>query len=357
MEQPLRIAVAGRIGAAVEAMLRQLPSQPDVHAFAAVGSDEELLAFRPDLLLLGDETLQPAAVEAPALTLLGRLRERLPETGVVCVVPIGREYELRPLVTALGATLLLLPSAPGGVAAAVEHARSGAARPREDAFVDVARGFADEINNPLLYVSGYLQLLSSTFDAHRDRDRQDQLQAALRGVQRIHASVERIGQIATAAMGIRAHAAVDLAALLHRLLDEPAAKLAMPPRLRLSPETGTFVVRGDAELLLAALRAIVQLAIDLGQLEQPVELELQQLAATIRLRLLIAGPGPIEWRLPRTFEPYYLSRVLAGTSHGLGMFLAQAVILAHAGQALAQRLPDGTFAVDLLLPAPSPPRP
>ena len=57
------------------------------------------------------------------------------------------------------------------------------------------------------------------------------------------------------------------------------------------------------------------------------------------------------WRLPQSFEPYYPTRALRGQNAGLGLLLAQTVVLGHGGQAQARRLPDGGLQFDFVLPA------
>ena len=57
------------------------------------------------------------------------------------------------------------------------------------------------------------------------------------------------------------------------------------------------------------------------------------------------------WRLPRTFEPYYFSRVLRGTPQGLSLFLVQAIARSHGGRALARWEPDGSVSLRIELPS------
>jgi hypothetical protein len=93
----------------------------------------------------------------------------------------------------------------------------------------------------------------------------------------------------------------------------------------------------------------VQVAVELHELDGTAALALEPQTPGVRLRLRLGGKAFAGFRLPRTFEPYYLNRVLRGSSHGLSLFLVQTVVHAHHGQALARRLPDGAIAIDLLL--------
>jgi signal transduction histidine kinase len=315
------------------------------HFPSLFGSAGELQQFAPHatFTLLGAEPLE----EAGALRML---RGLLPGLALVLVAPVEREMQLQPLCQRLGAGLLLLPYGPGDVASVLEQALTGSDRPREEVFLDLARGIADEINNPLMYVTGYLQLLGASLDPQRDKDRQDQLAFALGGVARIQAAVERVRLLARASGGLRQQGAVELLALLHENASEVTGSGRLLPFVS-EPEQASFAVRGDAELLEPAVASLCRVGAELQELGCNVHLLLSRLDAAVRLRLQVSGPGTLSWRLPRTFEPYYLNRILRGTSQGFGLFLAQLVALAHRGQATARRLPDGSLALDLWLPA------
>jgi len=120
--------------------------------------------------------------------------------------------------------------------------------------------------------------------------------------------------------------------------------------LLLEPEAADFTVPGQPDLLQPAVASLLQVVIELAQLDCTPQLYLTRLQEAVRLRATIAGKGLQAWRLPRSFEPYYLNRILRGSPHGLSLFLTQTVVLAHGGQAMARRLPDGSICLDLLLP-------
>ena len=69
------------------------------------------------------------------------------------------------------------------------------------------------------------------------------------------------------------------------------------------------------------------------------------------MRVVARGQGLATWQLPNTFEPFYPQRLLRGQSNGLGLFIAQTVVLGHRGQATVRRLQDGALQLDFLLPA------
>lgn len=341
----MRTAVVGAALARMAEDLRVLPTQPEVRCFPSLfGGTEDLAGFRPDVLFLS--LPDDAAEAAGALRLL---RGLLPGLGIVLVGDGRHEVTLAPWSERIGARVLLQPYNVAGLAAALEHASNGSNRPSEDVFLDLVRGVADELNNPLMYLSGYLQLLKASFDPVADRDRRDQLASAVGGVQRIQATVERIRLVSQAASGASRDNRVDLAALLRGTLAAAGAAKTLP--LLLEPAASDFVIAGDTALLQPALAALLQVALELCELQCKAHLWLARLQQAVRLRLSISGPGLQSWLLPRTFEPYYLNRVLRGSSHGLSLFLVQTVFLAHGGQALARRLPDGSLCLDLLLPS------
>jgi hypothetical protein len=77
----------------------------------------------------------------------------------------------------------------------------------------------------------------------------------------------------------------------------------------------------------------------------------EAVGATVRVRLLVDAGRLMAWQLPRTFEPYYLSRILQGTPHGLSLFLIQLIAHRHGGRALARWAERGELGLELELPA------
>lgn len=346
MDRPTRIAVLGAVDERLVDDLRQLPLRPEVRTWPSLAADGDAVArFEPDLLLaaLGRDQ----AEELGALRLVRRL---WPQVGMVLVTSAADEVALAPLAAPLQARLLVRSDAPGLLAAVLEQARLGGDRPVPDAFTELARGIADEINNPLQFVSGHLQLLRASFAAAAEKDRRDQVGAALAGVARIQAAVDRLRLVAQSAAGPRRRESVDLAALLR------AAVAARGPgpgdavaAVHVGP--GRHVVPGDAEQLAAAVAAIVRLADELARIGVGAELQLDAAPPAVTLALVATGPELAGWQLPATFEPYYASRALRGQSAGLGLFLAQTVVLAHRGQATAHRSADGALRLHFVLPA------
>ena len=342
MDRPVRIAVIGPVDDRLVGDLRRLPLRPEVRQCASLTADSEALArFQPDLLAIA-LPVEPAE-EIGALRLL---RQLWPALGVLLVVTAEREVAAAPLAQRLGSRLLVHPDAPGQLAGALEQALGGSDRPRADAFVDLARGLADEINNPLQFVSGHLQLLQASFEGAPERDRRDRVRAALSGIERIQVSVDKLRLLAEAANGPRQREAVDLGALL---LAAMAAR-SSAAHVAVHIEPSSHAVTGEPNQLGEAVQALVRFADELVIAGASAQLQLSALPSACRLRLTANGGLLAGWQLPHTFEPVYPSRALRGQSLGLGLFLAQTVVLGHRGQALARRLPDGAIQLDFVLP-------
>ncbi|MGC6489464.1 MAG: sensor histidine kinase [Planctomycetota bacterium] len=346
MDRPVRIAVVGDVDESLVGDLRQLPVGPEVRPLTSVvGDTEALMRFQPDILLarLADDPRE----DVGAVKLLQRL---WPALAVGVVTDPRGEVELAPIAKRLSATLIVYPGALGQLAAAIEQLLHGGERPRPELFVDLAHGLADEINNPLMFASGHLQLLHAQLSAGGDDERCGQVQAALQGLSRIQAAVDRLRLLSEAADGPRARDKVDVSELIAhavaaRTPDAPNASVEMPP--------GEQVVVGDRAQLELAVRAIVEFADEVAAVAALSHLQLTASENALRVRLVVGGQGLATWRLPNTFEPFYPQRLIRGQSHGLGLFLAQTVVHGHHGQATARRLADGTLQLDFLLPAPA----
>lgn len=346
MDAALRIGIAGADEHRLGAELQALPLQLQLLTFRGLYEDTgAIVAQRPDLLFV----CTAANVDGSGVTdLIGAarlLRSLLPQMAIVVLAPAEQEVRWHGLERT-GARLLPTPFRTRELASVVAGVLRAAERPRDEVFLDLARGFADEINNPLLFLMGHLQLLAAQLEPGQ-QDLHGQLDSALAGASRIQATVDRLRLLSHAAAGLRHADAVDLLALLDAARREHAAGL---PPARTEPSQGPFVLHGDAELLRPAVALLCEIAAEFAAAGNQVWFELTLLNRAVRLRLLLSGAGLDEWRLSRTFEPYYLSRLLRGSSRGLGLFLVQTVVQSHGGLATAQRQPGGGIAIDLLLP-------
>jgi two-component system sensor histidine kinase CreC len=277
------------------------------------------------------------------------LRAVLPRLKLVVAAPLERELALQPLCARHHTQWLPLPCTDGMLAAVLERALLDSNRPLEGMFLDLAHGVADAVNSPLQSVTGHLQLLQLQLDATTDGARRQLVGNVLAYAQRIQAIVDEVHLAARAAEGVRVQAPVDLRACLDAALASQPAQHALP--VTAEPDGEAFFVPGDAALLQPAIAGLVRLAHEIQAVHGPARISLSRFRTAVRLRLLVDPPGLPQWRLPRTFEPYYLNRLLRGSAQGLTLFVCQAVTHGHGGQALARRMPDDSLAIDLLLPA------
>jgi signal transduction histidine kinase len=343
MDRPVRIVVAGPVDDRLLGDLRLLPLRPEVRQFVSVpGDGEAILHVQPDVLLVGFGPTPDEEIGAV------RMLQRLwPTLGVVVVTSPAREVHDARLALRLQARLLPWPDAPGQLAAALEQALLLSDRPRADAFVDLARGVADEINNPLQFVSGHLQLLRASLDAATEKNRRDQIGAALAGLDKVQAGLDRLRMCAAAAAGPQRREMIDLRERLAAALATLPAGVDLPCAI----DAGDHVVLGHQQQLIEMVGAVVRLAHDLHTAGASVSLRLGLAPGGRALRLVARGAQLAHWALPQSFEPYYPARALRGQSLGLGLFLAQTIVLGHRGQATARRHPDGALQFEFVLPA------
>lgn len=343
MDRPVRIAVVGSLDERLVGDLRQLPLRPEVRQLGSLVADTEaLMRFQPDVLMVRFHEQPDEDIGAVRM-----LQRMWPGLTVAVVTTTGNEVNMGSIATRLAAQLVTYPDTPGQLAAALEQMLQGSDRPRPELFVDLAHGLADEINNPLLFVSGHLQLLRASLHGEGGSARTGQIDAALSGLQRIQVAVDRLRLLSQAADGPKRVETVDLTQLI---ADAVATRSSDAEAAAVSIAEGEQVVEGDREQLALAIAAIVRFADELAALVPESHLELDATDGARRLRVVALGQGLATWQLPNTFEPFYPQRLLRGQSHGLGLFLAQTVVLGHRGQATVRRRQDGGLQLDFLLP-------
>ena len=345
----MRIGLVNLVDSQVLQALRVLPSQPQTSAFANlydhIGS---ILDARPELLVVGTDDSDRDLAGALRL-----LRGLLPTVPVVVVAPLVREVEFAPICRRSATHLLLTPLRPGALANALELALSDSDRPAPEVFLDLARGFADEVNNPLMFLVGHLQLMMADLVAEDDGGQRDKIRAALDGADRIGNIVEHIRLLARAAEGPVAQQSTDLKAVFRAALDGQEHTEDLPAVVE-EPANAEFQATADADLMQEALERFARVGIALQELGCRVHFVWTQMQGGLRLRMQVFGAELANWRLPHSYEPYYLNRLSGDSSHGLSLFLVQTTVHGHGGQATARRMPDGSLALDLQMPT-SPP--
>lgn len=344
MERPLRIALVGAFERSLTDAVEALARRPSVdHAADLFVAARTFAAAPPDLLVLAAPETAALDEFAGALRLWRSMHEG---TAVLLAGPAAREVELAGFAERQQVSFLPLPARPRELAAAVDRALQRSDRPRAEVYLDLVHGIADEVNNPLQFLMGYLQLVQLSLDPVTGKDLLDQIEAAQDGARQVQRVVDRLRAVETAANGPRRHEFVDLA----RSLREALGDETRIPVVR-EPEAGAFVVAVDPDLFGPALADLVAAARALRAADVDLFVSLTRLDGRVRLRLHLRGEALADWSLPRSFEPYALNRVLRGSAHGLALFHAQTAVHAHGGSASARRLPDGAVALDFELPS------
>ena len=342
MTQP-RIAVVCALDSPLPARLAELAHRPVVQRYRDLYADADTIRhFDPAALFVSVPEVGPALGGA-----LRMLQAVAPRLRVIRVAEPAQEVAARALVGESGAAVLVAPGTTQQLVELVEAALSSTGRRSAEALVEFARGISDEVNNPLLFLAGHLQLLARA--VQHDPERIEQVRLVQDGVQRITAAMDRVRLLAQAGMGSPARVAVDLSVLARTVADRQDSRgtallfSGAPP--------GTTMVLGDEDLLRAALEHLCQVGAALPEQERARRMAIEPAGATVRVRLLVDARRLMPWQLPRTFEPYYLSRILQGTPHGLSLFLIQLIAHRHGGRALARWAERGELGLELELPA------
>lgn len=315
--------------------LSALDGQPSVHVFAdPVGEIERLRRLRPQVLLFGHD-----APDAEHAGMLKMLRATLGDCGVVLATSTPQCGEVQALAQRVDARLLPMPATRAALASAIGQALQTPPRDGRQALLGLIRGLGDEVNNPLLAALGQLRLLAAELE--HEPGKLAKLRAAENSLRRVEGSVARLRHVQRADELGRPSLRVDLGALVAEVDPHAGAAAHREP----------LPVLGDPDLLRQMLRDLDHVARELaGPGTSPQWLALR-VGDDAVLRVSLTAARVADWQLPRTFEPYYLGRLLRGTCHGLALFAVQQIVLAHGGAALVRRRGAG-IEFELTLPTP-----
>jgi signal transduction histidine kinase len=331
-----RVAVVSAADTDLPARLGALAHPLLVRRFADLYADASSIhRFAPAALFLSSPDL--GEEEIGALRLIHAL---LPDLGAVLVCDAAREVAVRELADRAGAATLAAPYTDGELAVVVDAATASAPHPSAEALLDLARGISDEINNPLMFVDGHLQLLQRSLQAPEQRRELEQVERVRDGLARIRGTMDRVRLLAQAGSAGGTPEPIDLGLLATALAGQMVSVSAPAPA----------VVRGDRQLLTALVAQLARVAAALAEVGGAPHLEVRPSALSVALVALVDTRGLPQWQLPRTFEPYYLTRILRGTPHGLGLFLVQVVAQRHGGRATARWTNAGRLALEVELP-------
>ncbi|MEZ5964985.1 MAG: hypothetical protein R3F56_14215 [Planctomycetota bacterium] len=333
MTKTARIAIVWQSATPIDPLLRALAgpwTEVRTCVFGdAVHEGDAIHRFQPRIVVVGLDA--PSDEEIGALRLLGRL---LPEAALVVTCPSAPPAAGKQLAHRLGAPLVAWPPQTLDLKRAVDTAAGQGAPGDAQALLNLTLGISDEVNNPLQSALGHLRLLEH--ELAQDDAKRARVEVAIRSLRRIQTTLERTRHLQRAAELPRQMSSVDLGAVLGDLMPGNA----FPPTL----------VAGDRELLTTALRDLGAVGRDLAPDDQPPSFALAHENGHAIVRLRLAASRLADWQLPRTFEPYYLSRLLRGTTHGLKLFGVHHIVTAHGGRARAWRPATGGLVFELILP-------
>lgn len=234
----------------------------------------------------------------------------------------------------------------------------------ETAFERQTRFTADvshELRTPLSVIRAQIELALRKERAPEDY--RHALETCLRSTERMTRIVEQMLAFASVEADLEAgpREAVSLDTLLRDCVEEVGAA-ARAGGVTLSLKAEPVRVRGDATQLGEVLSNLVTNAIRYNRPGGRVEISLERVEASAVLRVADNGLGIPNEALPFVFDRFFQvdpARSRASGGAGLGLALAQRIVLAHGGEiTVASRLGSGsTFSVSLPALADSTPRP
>jgi PAS domain S-box-containing protein len=224
----------------------------------------------------------------------------------------------------------------------------------------MAAGIAHEINNPLGFVLGNLELLREELVSLGDRfppelrpELFDILDNSFSGARRIRKIVE--GMRSFSHIGSGETSLVDLSKVVTAAAEiahhqvQPVARLVR----RLEP---TGRVEGDESQLtqvLVNLLVNAAQAIDPGDADRNrVEITLAMAGGQVELSVADTGPGVPDDVKPRIFDPFFTTKPV-GTGTGLGLSVCHSIVTRHGGTLMVEDRPGGGCLVRMRLPVAS----
>src|SRR6266542_2425203 len=213
----------------------------------------------------------------------------------------------------------------------------------------VAR-LAHEIRNPLSSLDIHVQLLEEDL-VHLAPQTKEKLSGRL---EIIHGELHRLENIVKQFLRLAGPSALDLAAVDLAKVVERVCGLLRPEAAARQIEIVTRLagdlppVKADPDQLIQALLNLVINALQAIEKQGRVEVRVARAGDALLLEVGDSGPGVPPERLSTIFEPYYTTKP---EGSGLGLWIAQQIIIAHGGTLQVANVPGGgaVFAVRLPL--------
>lgn len=347
MLAPPRIALISAMETGLWSDLAALPCSPELRRFRDLVSDaEDLRRFAPRLVVLRKDRLTAEDLGSWHL-----IRTLVPQAAALVVVDSAQVANANALATPDSVTVLGEPMRAGELALAVDRALSPAPTGGLDLLLELARAIGDEINNPLLFVSGHIRLLRESIDKERQKDLHARILGVAENVQRIEATMAKLRTLVRAAAAPRTKERRPLAAIARDALASEGNAPKGPVDLVVPDELAQVCVTGDTVLLRAAVLHFVTACRELARDPGPLVLVLGPAERGLRLRVDLHPRELVSWELPRDTEPWSLMRAVRGSAAQLSLLVVQSIAIAHGGAATLLRRPDERIVVELVLPA------
>ena len=346
MLAPPRIALVSETESALWGEVGTLPSAPVLRRFQdLVGEADDLRRFGPRLVILRKSQLTAEDVGAWKL-----LHSLIPEATALAIVDGANLIAAQAIANPASLQVLGEPLAKGELADAIERALAPAPTLALDLLLELARAIADEVNNPLLFVSGHVRLLRESLDKERDKDVFARVLGVAENVVRIEATMNKLRTLVRAAGGTRQRQRLVFATLLREVLAKDGDSAKLSCEAVIPDELASATMFGDPALLGAAIRQLATASRELARDLQTLTLVVGPAERGLRLRVEFQPKELVAWDLPRDAEPWTLFRAVRGSAAQLSFLVVQAIAVAHGGSATLLRRPDERIVIELALP-------
>lgn len=190
---------------------------------------------------------------------------------------------------------------------------------------EISAGLAHEIRNPLTTIKGFMQLIKP-----------DQWPESFRPYQElILEEIDSIDQVLSKFVLLTSPSAPQMQQLRLMEIIQTTTELIQPLRLRqgvtLIQELSSpnICVLGDPEQLLQALLSLLNNAVEASPKGGEVIIRLTECESLARISVIDGGPGIPKNLRHRVLDPFFTTQA---DSTGLGLTIAQQIILAHHGK-------------------------
>ena len=224
---------------------------------------------------------------------------------------------------------------------------------RTETLVNQQRTVLQDVSHELRSPLARLHLLLELARTGSSNSGQQQLDRAAKEVGRLDAligEVLNLSRLESVLPGM-ATAAVPVDTLLRAVLEEHTLD-AEARRIQLQVLCAPALrINADEALMLRALGNVLANAIKFSAEGSTVSLRAALSGSEVLLTVCDQGPGVPPAQLEKLFQPFYRGdNASRAEGHGLGLAIAQRIVLAHGGRIEASNIPGSGLQVSLSLP-------